>query len=62
MSLEELTHEEPFYAAVRLLAETAWRRRMTVEALLALTDLLDPLDDPDAGRGDANATGSPIPD
>ncbi|WP_422770189.1 hypothetical protein ACN28C_26200 [Plantactinospora sp. WMMC1484] len=40
----------------------AWRRRMTVEVLLALTDLLDPLDDPDGGQGDANATGSSIPD
>ncbi|GIG91721.1 hypothetical protein [Plantactinospora endophytica] len=47
MSLEELTHEEPFYAAIRLLAETAWRRGMTVETLLTLTDLLDPLNNPD---------------
>ncbi|MDW5329413.1 hypothetical protein [Plantactinospora sp. KLBMP9567] len=45
MSLEELTHKEPFYAAMRLLTETAWRRNMTVEALLTLTELLDPADD-----------------
>ncbi|MEN3610790.1 hypothetical protein [Plantactinospora sp. ZYX-F-223] len=50
MSLEELTHQEPFYAAMRMMTETAWRRNMTVEALLALTELLDPIDDAKAAQ------------
>ncbi|GAB3975457.1 hypothetical protein V1634_32765 [Plantactinospora veratri] len=61
MSLEELTHRKPFYAAMRLLTETAWRRNMTVEALLTLTELLDPTDDTHTERttGDRPASERP---
>ncbi|WP_159079534.1 hypothetical protein [Plantactinospora sp. BC1] len=63
MSLEELTHREPFYAAMRLLTETAWRRNMTVEALLTLTELLDPTDDTHIGQpaGEERTCGPPGP-
>ncbi|WP_159104486.1 hypothetical protein [Plantactinospora sp. BB1] len=63
MSLEELTHREPCYAAMRLLTETAWRRNMTVEALLTLTELLDPTDDTHTGQpaGEERTCGPPGP-
>ena len=38
----ELTDEKDFYRAVQRMAELAWRRRMTVETLFALAELLEP--------------------
>ncbi|GIG93851.1 hypothetical protein Pma05_04240 [Plantactinospora mayteni] len=61
VSLEELTQRKPFYATMRLLTEAAWRRNLTVEALLALTDLLDPPQDAEAAHpaGETSTPGTP---
>ncbi|MEE6257769.1 hypothetical protein [Plantactinospora sonchi] len=41
-SAHDLVVESRFYAAMSRLAEVAWQRDMTAEALLALVDLLIP--------------------
>lgn len=40
--LGELTDEKDFYRAVQRLAELAWQRRLTVETLMVLAELLEP--------------------
>lgn len=39
--MNELTDEVEFYRAMHRLTEIAWDRRLTVEALLTLAELLD---------------------
>lgn len=39
--MNELTDEAQFYRAMHRLTEIAWDRRLTVEALLTLAELLD---------------------
>lgn len=39
--MNELTDEVEFYRAMHRLTEIAWDRRLTVEALLAMAELLD---------------------
>nr|MDT0662864.1 hypothetical protein [Micromonospora sp. DSM 115978] len=41
--LDDLMVESSFYAAMHELAILAWRRELTVEALLKMTELVDPL-------------------
>jgi hypothetical protein len=43
--IAELTEEKDFYRAMQRLAEVAWSKRMTVEALFALADVLEPPND-----------------
>lgn len=46
--IDDLTVEVDFYAAMHELAVVAWRKDLTVEALLTLTELLDWPDRPEA--------------
>ncbi|RKR88117.1 hypothetical protein BDK92_2424 [Micromonospora pisi] len=39
--IQDLTVEAKFYAAMHQLAREAWRRNLTVDAMLALTILVD---------------------
>lgn len=41
--LEDLMIETRFYAAMHELAILAWKKELTVEALLQMTELVDPL-------------------
>lgn len=41
MQVSELTNQAEFYRAMHRLMEIAWDRRLTVEALLAMAELLD---------------------
>ncbi|MFI6760565.1 hypothetical protein ACIBF5_15665 [Micromonospora sp. NPDC050417] len=43
-ALDQLTKEPEFYGEMHRLAEVAWKRNMTVDALLMLTELLEPYD------------------
>lgn len=43
--LQDLTVEANFYAAMHRLAAEAWRRNLTVDAMLALTIVVDQLDE-----------------
>ncbi|MBX7265543.1 hypothetical protein KIF24_05450 [Micromonospora sp. Llam7] len=47
MSLDHLTDETSFYRAVHHLAEIAWDKNLTVEALLSLAEVVDPIEPPD---------------
>ncbi|MGW4461105.1 hypothetical protein [Micromonospora sp. NPDC004704] len=40
----QLTKEPEFYGEMHRLAEVAWKKNMTVEALLTLTELVEPYD------------------
>nr|MDT0658321.1 hypothetical protein [Micromonospora sp. DSM 115978] len=43
--LDELMVEARFYRAMHELTILAWRKGLTVEALLMMTELVDPLSD-----------------
>ena len=48
--MDELTNEAEFYRAMHRLTEIAWDRRLTVEALLTMAELLDEPPTPDGSR------------
>ncbi|MFC6021870.1 hypothetical protein ACFP2T_37625 [Plantactinospora solaniradicis] len=48
ISVQDLALEHRFYRAMQCLAELAWQRDMTVDALLTLTELLIPGPEPDS--------------
>jgi hypothetical protein len=57
--LDELTVEARFYRSMHELTILAWRKGLTVEALLMLAELVEPLTDPADEPGELRGPGEP---